>query len=77
MVCRPTCVSRRKMASLSRELRLIKGTLEQLCSRFELLLDEMGEMRFSDEVERALATLRAPADSPLLAAEQPVTRNVE
>jgi len=69
MVCRPTCVSRRKMASLSRELRLMKGTLEQLCSRFELLLDEMGEMRFSDEVERALATLRAPADSPLLAVE--------
>jgi hypothetical protein len=67
MVCRPTCVSFRTMATFSQDLRLIKVALEELCSRFEALVDEMGEMRFSDEVERALATLRAAAPSPLLA----------
>jgi hypothetical protein len=63
MVCRPTCVSFRTMASFSQDLRLIKGALEVLCRRFEALVEEVGEMHNS-ETERAQA-LRASAPSPL------------
>ena len=56
MVCGPTCVSLGKTTSLNRELRLIKGALEQLCGRFELLLAEMDEMQSADEGKSARAS---------------------
>ena len=65
MVCGPTCVSLGKMASLGRELRLIKGALEQLCGRFELLLAEMDEMQSTGEGKSAGARLCACSLSPL------------
>jgi hypothetical protein len=65
MVCGPTCVSLGKMASLNRELRLIKGALEQLCGRFELLLAEVDEMQTTDEAKFARARLRECSLSPL------------
>jgi hypothetical protein len=57
MVCGPTCVSLGKMLSLNRELRLVKGALEQLCGCFELLLAEMDEMQSTDEAKSAHAAL--------------------
>jgi hypothetical protein len=64
MVCGPTCDSLGKLTSFNRELRLIKGALEQLCGRFELLLAEIDEMQ-SDEGKSAGARLCACSLSPL------------
>jgi hypothetical protein len=65
MVCGPTCVSLGKLTSFNRELRLIKGALEQLCGRFELLLAEMDEMQSTGEGKSAGARLCACSLSPL------------
>jgi hypothetical protein len=53
------------MLSLNRELRLVKGALEQLCGRFELLLAEMDEMQSTDEAKSAHAPLCECPLSPL------------
>jgi hypothetical protein len=53
------------MASLGRELRLIKGALEQLCGHFELLLAEIDAMQATDEAKSGDARFRDRHLSPL------------
>jgi hypothetical protein len=53
------------MASLGRELRLIKGALEQLCGRFELLLAEIDAMQSTDEAKSPDARFRERHLTPL------------
>ena len=76
MDCGPTCVSLGKMASLGRELRLIKGALEQLCGRFELLLAEIDAMQSTDEAKSADARFRE-RDLPPLPDREIVGERVE